>query len=597
MFSKNLLGIVLILLLAGMSALALELQQGRSPAASGKTWYVGPPPSDFSSIQEGINDSRVIDGDTIEVKWNFTAYNEYVNVSKMLTIRHYSSDAPGAYPTVKSFALNANGVEISGFVAILNISLYSSNNKVLNNTGNIHIMEQSCNNTLRQNSMSYFEIETPSPSYKPTAWNESEHFIQYIDPSNTINGKPVYYLVNQHDTGIPKNAGFAAVVNSKNITATNLAPESSSQGLLIVNSTVVTVTNLSLKHHSEGIFVGNSSRITVKDFKCQRPNTLLYNHGIVFDSVTDSCIQNVTFDLDISGDPVILLLNSQNSTVKDTLGFSTTGDFLIPIGLSYGSNGNFIADNVIENSGSKFGGCGITLAYSLSNTVVHNSINGVMWGIAMQGSNGSMIFHNNFLYNEEQVHTLSTNVNNSFDNGFEGNFWIDYAGKDGDGDGIGDTPYSTDYVTDPCPLMVPWSENRTYERPMEKKPIDSRWIQKLYTFSNSTLGLPPIGYAFNRTLAEIALKVTCGYDGFVNVTVPRSWIDGPLNVTIDEVPTSCSYTQNSTFSTLYITLGIGKHMVKISGQELGSITGDLNGNGSVDLFDAIILANNFNTKE
>ena len=597
MFSKNLLGIVLILLLAGMSALALELQQGRSPAASGKTWYVGPPPSDFSSIQEGINDSRVIDGDTIEVKWNFTAYNEYVNVSKMLTIRHYSSDPPGAYPTVKSFALNASGIEISGFVIILNSSLYSSNNKVLNNTGDIHITEQSCNNTLTQNSMSYFAIETP-PYYAST-WNESEHFIQYIDPSNTINGKPVYYLVNQHDTGIPPNAGFAAVVSSKNITATNLAPESSSQGLLIVDSTVVTVANLSLKHHSEGIFVGNSSRITVKDFKCQRPNTLLYNRGVVFDSVTDSCIQNVTFDLDISAgnDPAILLRNSQNNTVKDTLGFSTTGDFMGLIGLTYSSNGNVIADNVIENSGSKYGGGGITLLYSLSNTVVRNSINGVMWAMAMQGSNGSMIFHNNFLNNQEQVHTFSPNVNNSFDNGFEGNFWIDYSGKDGDGDGIGDTPYSTPHVTDRCPLMVPWSENRTYERPMEKKPINSRWIQKLYTFSNSTLGLPPIGYAFNRTLAEIALKVTCGYDGFVNVTVPRSWIDGPFNVTIDEVPTSCSYTQNSTFSTLYIAFGTGKHIVKISGQELGSITGDLNGDGSVDIYDAIILANNFNTQE
>jgi len=149
MFSKNFLGVVLILLLAGMSTIALELQQGRSPAASGKIWYVGPPLSDFSSIQEGINDSRVIDGDTIEVKWNFTAYNEYVNVSKVLTIRHYSFDPPGAYPTVKGFALNASGVEISGFVIILNISLYSSGNKVLNNTGDISIMLQSCNNTLR----------------------------------------------------------------------------------------------------------------------------------------------------------------------------------------------------------------------------------------------------------------------------------------------------------------------------------------------------------------------------------------------------------------------------------------------------------------
>jgi len=596
---KAIVAIMMILLIAGISVLAFEMKERTISRASSNVWYVGPPPSDFATIQEAVDNESVVNGDTLEVKWTITPYNESVYVNKTLTIKHYSYDHPGDFPTVTGFLINASNVEINGFIVLSGIDLYSSNNRILNNTAaSVYISAQSLFNTLRQNIMNDFGIESGTEGYY-TYSIYVYHFVQDIDTSNTINGRPIYYLVNQSDRTIPTDAGFAAIVNSRNINATNLSPESSSQGVLVVNSTDVTIANVSLKRHSDGIYVLNSSKITVRDFRCQAPTTYL-GRGVFFSYVRDSQLKNVIFDLDTEGYSIYLSY-CQNNTIEHNTLFSTIGSYAFPIVLDNSDN-NVIRDNIIENSGSEEAGSGIVLIDSVGNTMTGNSIDGTIWALAIQWSNNSLVFHNNFLRNQLQVRTDPVSVNDSFDNGFEGNYWSDYdfTGQDPDGDGIGNAPYSAPDVTDHCPLMVPWSENRVYERPMERRPSDSRWVQKLYTLSNSTLGLPPAGFAFNtfnRTLGQITMKVTCGYSGFLNITIPRSWIDSQFSITMDQAPISCPLTQNSTFSTLCITYGVGKHTLKISGQELGSIKGDLNGDGSVDIYDAIILATIFNTGE
>jgi len=45
--------------------------------------------------------------------------------------------------------------------------------------------------------------------------------------------------------------------------------------------------------------------------------------------------------------------------------------------------------------------------------------------------------HNDFVANNLLI-MLSNSINNTWDNGCEGNFWSDYNGTDSDG--IGDTP-------------------------------------------------------------------------------------------------------------------------------------------------------------
>ena len=71
-------------------------------------------------------------------------------------------------------------------------------------------------------------------------------------------------------------------------------------------------------------------------------------------------------------------------------------------------------------------------------------------------SSGNLLYHSNFLADTGPV-TLSfdeASLNNTWDNGCEGNFWSDYNGTDIGGDGIGDIAYVVDENnTDFYPLM------------------------------------------------------------------------------------------------------------------------------------------------
>jgi hypothetical protein len=118
---------------------------------------------------------------------------------------------------------------------------------------------------------------------------------------------------------------------------------------------------------------------------------------------------------------------------------------------------------------------------------------------------------------------------------------------------------------------------------------------KLHTKSNSTLA------SFNFTLTTtmpwaITLNATCGYDGFINMTIPRSWLDGPFALRINQTNWNCTLTQNSNDSIIYFDYPQGSHMIEITGSR-GSIPGDLNGNGKVNLQDLVILAQNYGAEE
>jgi len=57
-------------------------------------------------------------------------------------------------------------------------------------------------------------------------------FIHDIDTSNTVNGKPIYYWVNQEDRQIPADAGYVGVVNSTNIVVKELTLTNNLHGLM-----------------------------------------------------------------------------------------------------------------------------------------------------------------------------------------------------------------------------------------------------------------------------------------------------------------------------------------------------------------------------
>jgi hypothetical protein len=62
---KAIVAIMMILLMAGISVLAFEMKERTISGASSNVWYVGPPPFDFATIQEAVDNESVVNGDTL----------------------------------------------------------------------------------------------------------------------------------------------------------------------------------------------------------------------------------------------------------------------------------------------------------------------------------------------------------------------------------------------------------------------------------------------------------------------------------------------------------------------------------------------------
>ncbi|TET62304.1 hypothetical protein E3J49_08425 [Candidatus Bathyarchaeota archaeon] len=86
-----------------------------------------------------------------------------------------------------------------------------------------------------------------------------ECYEQDIDSSNTINGKPIYYWMNQQDKTVPLDAAYVALVNCKNIIVENLTLTGSG-GVIVVSTTDSTIRNLSISNDYYGFTLLDSER-------------------------------------------------------------------------------------------------------------------------------------------------------------------------------------------------------------------------------------------------------------------------------------------------------------------------------------------------
>jgi parallel beta-helix repeat protein len=221
-------------------------------------------PKDFpgQTLDQAIHNETVNEGDTIIVKGG--TYPEHLNVNKSITLSGgYQGDTildgGGNGTVVEVFAGNVTlddftvrngvyGIRIDGFGHTLleNISIVSNDNGIS--------IVQSASNILRTNTLSGNHLENFGISGLAL-----QDFIQDIDTSNTINGKPIYYRVNMTGGAIPVGGGYVAVVNSTNVKVKNLNLGSNYQGVLLAYTTNSTVENNTLSHDSIGIQLCSST--------------------------------------------------------------------------------------------------------------------------------------------------------------------------------------------------------------------------------------------------------------------------------------------------------------------------------------------------
>ena len=116
---------------------------------------------------------------------------------------------------------------------------------------------------------------------------------------------------------------------------------------------------------------------------------------------------------------------------------------------------HIISNNIIEGCKEQ----SISISSSCENSrIVYNTMkNNQKYALAMWTSiegkypKNNILHHNNFLDPNTRVIVKKDNV---WDDGAEGNYWIDYNGEDNNGDGVGDTPYNiSDTIQDMFPLM------------------------------------------------------------------------------------------------------------------------------------------------
>ena len=435
---KAVSGITLTLLLMGMLTLAFNIQSAR---AEPTTIFV---PDDYEKIQWAIGNAS--DGDTIFVKAG--TYYEHVVVSKSVSLvgENRSNTIIDGEGTGTVVQITANNVNISkftmqnGFWGIdlgyrddTHNNMVSSNDVVSNKRVGILLGSHTSNNILRDNNITGSQLNL----YLYT-WAPSKAFNHDIDPSNTVDGKPIYYLVNQHNQQIPQDAGYVAAVNCTNITVRNLNLQKNIHGVLFVNANHSTVENVTILDTVYGIFLRDSNN-----------NTIYKNTVSGLSEMTDG----------------IWLDGSGNNVSSNTLR--------------------------VEN------GIGVFIE-GPRNTISNNNIVECGGGIRVQSEN-NIIYHNNFVDNWV-YQALVLGYTNTLDDGFPsgGNYWSDYEerypdAEELDNSGIWNTPYVIDENNaDRYPLMKPMIGpiSRSIRIKDAETGLDS------ITLGSSTEPMPSKGYPF-----------------------------------------------------------------------------------------------------
>ncbi|MDI6826147.1 MAG: S8 family serine peptidase [Candidatus Aenigmarchaeota archaeon] len=271
-----------------------------------------------------------------------------------------------------------------------------------------------------------------------------QNFIQDVDPSNTVDERPIHYLINRKgltldDKTLP-NTGYLGIINSTGIKIKNLELKNNQQGILLAFTQNSTLENLKISDNRIGIELVNSSENLIRN----------------------NVLRNIELNIHLQS-------SSKNTIVDNKLMFKlfTTGIELKD------SKYNVVMNNSVSESV-----VGIILYSCENNYFVENTLEANLVTLYLGGFLvGNLIYHNNFIGENIQIFILGISLN-TWDKGYPsgGNYWSDYTGIDrysgpsqneSGRDGIGDTPYKIDQLN------------------QDRYPLMSRWVRKLKTDLNN----------------------------------------------------------------------------------------------------------------
>jgi parallel beta-helix repeat protein len=284
-----------------------------------------------------------------------------------------------------------------------------------------------------------------------------------MDTSNTVNGKPIYYWVEQHDRTVPSDAGLVVLKNCSGITVQGLSLEGNGDGILLHHITDSTISGNIIANNVNGITLTESSNNIISDNQIR--NNRGYGIQVKYSSTSNIILKNEIISNTKDG---IYIESSINNSVTENQLMENNGNGIYfysiqdcsviannitlnkgaGIGFGWGPNGTIKGNYISRNNK------GIWMGSAFENTITFNTIiENSVWGIELGDTQrDNVIHHNNFINNNitggEQVRIASLwtfpgepeppkyveGAANAWDDGTEGNYWSNY-------DGNGNSPY------------------------------------------------------------------------------------------------------------------------------------------------------------
>jgi len=246
----------------------------------------------------GVSFNNIVSGNNITDNLHAVHFFESPN-NNIVSGNNITSNSFGIYFS----ELSNNNVIIGNNIIDNHWGVYSflypssntiSGNNMSNNYYAIYIFA-STNNTISGNVMNSNRYNFDVEGY------EMQHFLHYIDVSNLVDGKPVYYWVNRHRELVPLDASYVALVNCTEMTVRNITVTDNMQGLLLAYTRDSYITNNTITNNYKGICVCWSSyneisgnNVTKNEFGVWLQGSL--NNTFHHNNFIDNTCQIDTFD-------------------------------------------------------------------------------------------------------------------------------------------------------------------------------------------------------------------------------------------------------------------------------------------------------------
>ena len=561
--------------------------------------------ADFQTIQEAVN--AAASGDQIYVKAGI--YFEHVMVNKTVfligenpsnTVIDGSNNGDAVTVTADNVSMTQLTLQngYCGVTATEAHGMICTNNVVKNNIFGIYLRQCStisfADNLIEHNQHGIWFVHlrqcymrrnnfmSNSFNFEPEVididYYALEEYVHDIDMSNSVDGKPIYYIVNEQDIEVPSNAGFVAIVNSSQIVAENLNLRNNAMGVFLVNTNDSLIRNVRVgDSENAGIALTHSERNLIL-------NNVIDNcsWGIVpWEWTVDNTISNNTlrgndfFGVVLHGSECIRNRVSDNFFVDNSFGVHLGGDCYY----------NIVERNLLENNT-----IGLSTDLNRENTFRENTVVGSDRGFYLYYTQDNCIYRNNFINNREQVFVQEF-AKDSWDNGYEGNYWSDYNGTDihsgpyqneTGSDGMGDTQYDIETTgsQDRYPLMNP------------RIPQHDLAIATFHPSKTAVGQGFPMSVAFsvqNEGDYFESVNISLTFPTFVRIVVIASECCLDFNITWNTTGVAMgNYTISACVSIVLWETDVGDN--NFTGVMCITIAGDLSGDFKVGPYDFALLA-------